>query len=144
MTNFEVAIWAVCVGGILSIVGILIGSWLTQRLERRQQVWQAEINRIIDLEERAGILVELICSHRSIQDISDGATDGLSRLASDAGRFRRHEPIMQAVRDLHIRLACVIDEKQHCEDPRETIKEVDKMYKKLLAACDKVTGKRRI
>jgi hypothetical protein len=61
MTEFEIALWAsitgAAVGSIFSIVGTLVGTWLTQRRERRQQVWQREIDRIIELEERAGQLV---------------------------------------------------------------------------------------
>lgn len=144
MTEFQITLWAAGVGSVFSVVGTLLVSWLTQRLERRQQVWQTEINRIIDLEERAGQMVELAGSYSTVQTILDGTKEGLTRLHSDAGRFRRHKSIMQAIRDLHNGLSRLIDDKVRGNDPRNSGAEVNGLYDHLLAECDKVTGKRRV
>jgi len=145
MTPLKTTILAAVVGSIFSLLGMFVNSWLTQGRERRQQVWQTEIKRIIDVEERAGVLVELICGHhRSVAEIVEGLADGLARLESDAGRFRRHRAIMQSIRDLHNRLGCVLHDRSRHDDSRESVKEAMEMYEGLLAACDKVTGKRQI
>lgn len=148
MTEFEKMVLPIfvgaTVGSIFSLIGTLVGSWLTQGRERRQQLWRAEIDRILDLEERAGQLVELIGGYQALTSIEDSAAQGLVRLASDAGRFRRHKPIMQAIRDLHNGLCCLLDDKKRCLDFRTTAAEANSLYEKLLTECDNVTGKRRI
>lgn len=144
MTELERTLCAAAVGSVFSLLGMLVLSWLTQRRERRQQVWQTEINRIIDLEERTGQLVELICGYNAPDKNRDGAADGLCRIGSDAGRFRRHRGISQAIRDLHNRLSRLLDEKLHNEDWRATSVEANTLYDALLTECDKVTGKRRM
>src|ERR1019366_7552795 len=129
MKELDTTLWAslvgAAIGSIFSLLGTFVGSWLAQRRERRQQIWQTEINRIIDLEERAGQVVELIGSYRNIETIIDGAREGLSRLKSDAGRFRRHKSIMQAIRDLHNGLSRLIQDKSRDDDFRKANAEVD-------------------
>lgn len=148
MTEFDITIWASCIGAgigsVFSLVGMLINSWLTQRRERRQQVWQTEINRFVGLEERAGQMVEWIGSYNAIETVLENVANDLTRLQSDAGRFRRHRGIMQAIRDLHNGLSRLLDDKANHRDWREVSTEVDLLYTKLLAECDKVTGKRRL
>ena len=148
MTQLEIALWAAftgaAVGSMFSLLGMLVNAWLTQGRERRQQVWQTEIDRIIALEERAGQLVELIGSHGAAEDIAEQARPELPKLAADAGRFRRHEGLMQAIRDLQHSLSCLLADKLRHEDPRELSGEVNTLYDKLLAECDKVTGKREV
>jgi hypothetical protein len=148
MTELQITLWGSgvgdAVGSIFALPGALITLWLTQHGERRQQVWQTEVGRIVDLEERAGQLVELIGSHQSIETIRDRAAEGMSRLASDAGRFRRHKRLMQAIRDLHNGLSTLLDDKGNGRDFRETGVEIDSLYESLLSECDKVTGPRRI
>jgi hypothetical protein len=68
----------------------------------------------------------------------------LPRLAADAGRFRRHKSLMQAVRDLHNGLSRLWDAKKSGEDPRQTSAEVAGLYYKLLTECDGIRGPRRI
>lgn len=129
-------------GSIFSLAGMFLNSWLTQHRERRQQVWQTEIKRIIELEERAGQLVELIGSYNEPQPIQEKTKDQLTCLESDAGRFRRHKGIMQAVRDLHNGLHRLSRSKIEHQDSREISEEVNCLYDKLLLECDAVTGKR--
>jgi hypothetical protein len=148
MTEPNATLWASFVGAVtgsvFSLVGLFAGSWLTQGRERRQQIWQTEISRMISLEERAGQAVELIGSYQSIEAITEGAKQWLPSLEFDAGRFRRHKPVMQAIRDLHNGLSRLLREKQRGEDSRKTSNEVEVLYLALLAECDRVTGKRRI
>ncbi len=154
MTQLKVAFLASCFAAgisiVSSVVGLVINSWLTQRRERRQQVWKTEINRIVDLEERAGQMVEWSGSYHPLKIVRDKVADDLTRLQSDAGRFRRHKGIMQAIRDLQIGLSCLLDDRLYDDDKlrdrdwRQTSSEVNARYDKLLSECDKVTGKRRL
>ncbi len=148
MTELEVTLWATCVGAavgsLFSVLAMILNSRLTQGRERRQQVWQTEINRIVDLEERAGQLAELVGSYRTPEEVRQDAALAMRRLESDAGRFRRHTPIMQAIRDLHNGLSCLIADKQRRADCRQSSAEVSALYDNLLVECDKVTGTRKI
>jgi hypothetical protein len=148
MTGLEATLWAAlvgaAVGGIFSLFGVYVSSCLTQRRERRQQVWQTEVNRIVALEEHGGQMVELIGSHADLEKIREGAADGLPKLKADAGQFRRHKGIAQAIRDLENGLSRLLDSKKRGEEWRELFAEVTSLYDRLLAECDEVTGKRHV
>jgi hypothetical protein len=63
------------VGSIFAIIGMVVNSWLTLSRERRQLAWKTEVNRIVELEERAGALVEIATSHRGIEEIIERTRD---------------------------------------------------------------------
>lgn len=130
------------VGGIFLLIGMAINSWLTLGRERRQEVWKVEIKRIVDLEERAGQLVELIGSYSDPKLVQEKVDDGLNKLAVDAGRFRRHRQLMQAIRNLHNGLSRLLSDKLDHRDFRSTDSEVNQQFQILLKECDAVTGKR--
>ncbi len=142
--QFDITLLAAGVSAIVSLLGMVVNFWLTQDRQRRQQVRQTEINRIIDLEERAGMLVELIGSYQDPEKAREDAVDGLPRLVSDAGRFRRHKGVMQAIRDLHNGLSRLLHGKLRHNDCGAISTEVNSLYDKLLTECDKVTGKRSV
>jgi hypothetical protein len=148
MTQLEITLWATfigaAVGSVFSSAGILLNSWITQNRERRQQIWQTEINRLFELEERAGQLVELVSSYRNLDEIRMCAIEGLQRLANDAGRFRRHRGLMQSIRDLHNGLSRLLADRRDHRDDRETRAEVYEFFDVLLNECDKVTGRRTV
>ncbi|MEX2217306.1 MAG: hypothetical protein WD749_00985 [Phycisphaerales bacterium] len=122
---------------------MLIQARVAKHEDRRLEVWRIEVARIVDLEERAGQLVEIIGGYGGLEEIRTAAADGLPRLQRDAGRFRRHRAIMQAVRDLHNGLGRLYYDKAHHADCRDTSAEVCSLYDRLLVECDKVTGKRK-
>lgn len=148
MTQLETTLIAsavgATVGAALGIVSMIVNSWITQRRERRQQVWQAEIDRIIKLEERSGQLIESVVSCGSTSETQEHVAGELQKLKSEAGRFRRHRAVMQAIRDLHNGLSRVLDDKLHYEDHRRTLAEVEDLFDGLVKELDSVTGPRRI
>jgi hypothetical protein len=132
------------VGSIFSIAGMVVNSWLTLSRERRQLAWKKEVDRIIELEERVGSLVEIATSYRGIEEIIERTRDDYRQLEVDAGRFKRYKGIMQSLRDLHNGVGRLLDSQAHHEDWREVAVEVDSIYDSLLKECDAVTGKRRL
>ena len=105
---------------------------------------EEEVDRIIELEERAGGLVEITTSYRGIEEIIERTPDYYRQLEIDAGRFKRYKGIMQALRDLHNGVGRLLDSQSHHEGWREVAVEVDSLYDSLLKECDAVTGKRRL
>lgn len=132
------------VGAIFSIAGMVVNSWLTLSRERLQLAWEKEVDRIIELEERAGKVVEFATSYRGIEEIIERTREQYQQLEIDAGRFRRHKGIMQALRDLQNGLDRLLDSQSRHEDWREIAVEVGSLYDLLLKECDAVTGKRRL
>jgi hypothetical protein len=132
------------VGSIFSIAGMVVNSWLTLSRERRQLAWKKEVDRIIELEERAGTLVEIATSYRGIEEIIERTQDHYRQMEIDAGRFKRYKGIMQALRNLHNGVGRLLDSQSHHEDWREIAVEVDSLYDSLLKECDAVTGERRL
>ena len=128
------------VGSVFSVISMLINSSLTKRRSRRQQVCQRESDRLLELEERAGRVIEIAASHRGLDEIRNEVGGDLARLANDAGRFRRYRGIMLAVRGLHHEVNLLIDAKKRHADWREHDKEVGAKFQKLLVECDAVTG----
>jgi hypothetical protein len=149
MTELKIAIWSAAfgatIGSILSLLGTFVGSYVTERRERRHQVWQSEIGRIIELEERVGEIIELVgVRYRPSTPKFTEIWQKVAGLSSDAGRFRRHKGIMQAIRDLKNALDRLLEDRQRHQDDRETLAEVEQLFVRLVAEFDKVTGKRHI
>ena len=107
-------------------------------------MWDTEVRRIVDLEERAGELVGLVGSYKSVGQIVVESKDEVKWLESAAGRFRRHKALTQSIRDLHNGLSRLLAQKNERGDFRETTVEVESLYDTLLVQCDRVTGKRHI
>jgi hypothetical protein len=143
-TTLVASVVGAAVGSIFSIAGMVVNSWLTFSRERRQVSWKKEVDRIIELEERAGTLVEIATSYRGIEEIIERTRDHYRQMEIDAGRFKRYKGIMQALRDLQNGVGRLLDSQSHHEDWREVAVEVDSLYDLLLKECDAVTGKRRL
>lgn len=50
----EQMIVGVILGAVVSLITTIVNSWIAKKREREHRTWQVEINRIIELEERAG------------------------------------------------------------------------------------------
>ena len=148
MTELDITLLSSAVGAVigsaLAAIGMLLNTWLIQRRERRQQIWRLEVDRIIALEERAGQLVELICSHRAAAAIRDESAELLIQMSRDAGRFLRHKKLADAVRDLHHTLTLILADKLTDRDTRENVTLATEQYRLLLKECDAITGKRSV
>ena len=143
-TTLVASIVGAAVGSVFSIAGMVVNSRLTLSRERRQLAWKKEVERIIELEERAGTLVEIATSYRGIEEIMERTQGHYRQMEIDAGRFRRHTRIMQALRNLHNAVGRLLDSQSHHGDWREIAVEVNSLYESLLKECDAVTGERRL
>lgn len=129
---------------IIALLGSLLSLFIASRLailkERRQLVWTKEAERILQLEELAGTLVEDLGSHRPLEQIPD-VQDRLAALALAAGQFARYPTIRQATRDLHNRLGILLQERREHRDHRSARSESETAFEELITACDLVLGR---
>jgi len=135
------------IASILSLVGsllvLLVGTRLALRNERRQLLWSKELERLFALEEFAGQLVEELASHRNVDPSIDGPRLGKFREA--AGRFARYHDVRRAILQLQNTLERMFAAKRDRNDDEEQIRsELDRDLKKLLSACDQVTGRDKL
>ena len=81
-------------------------------------------------------MVEVVCSHRSAQQIRDLADSDLAQLRDSVGSFLAYDPIGKTARDLAHNLAVVIELKQERIDPTDTCAEVDRLFRLLVSECE--------
>src|SRR4051812_24216940 len=101
-----------------SLLALYIGSDLAIKKERRQLLWSKELDRVLELEESAGILVEQVGAHRGIPDDPSLLAERMSALEQAAGRFGRYPQVRHAVLDLHNVLGRLFSAKRGHEDTR--------------------------
>lgn len=145
MTEFQTTLLAsivgAAVGSLFSIIALFVNSYITKTRERQQLVWTSENNRMLALEQRAGRVVEIACSHRGIEQIRELIADDLEKLNADAGHYLRHRDVALAIRNLHNGVTRLIDDKSKHKDTRELVTEVDGLFNKLLKESDIAIGR---
>lgn len=125
---------------VVSLLTILWGTRLALVKERRQLLWSKELDRFCALEERAGQLVEELASHRALDQSTVGPK--LEEYRQDAGRFARYDDVRRAILQLQNTLdRMFVAKRDHDDDEEKLRSELDRDLKKLLSACDLVTGR---
>jgi hypothetical protein len=123
-----------------SLLTILVGTRLTLLKERRQLLWSKELERFFALEERAGQLVEELASHRTLAQSIVGPK--LEEYRQAVGRFARYDDVRRAILQLQNTLERMFVAKRDHNDDEEKLRvELYRDLKKLLSACDHVTGR---
>ena len=127
-----------------SILSLYVSTRLALRKERRQLLWSKELDRLLELEELAGDLVEEVGSHHRIPEDTSGLAQRFEALERAAGRFGRYPEVRQACRDLHNVLGRMFSGKRDHEDVRDIRKELEPAFRNLLAACDSVIRREQV
>jgi len=144
MDQQSITLIAAIIAAIASIMTLLLNSRLTLDREQRLVLWRKEVERIVELEELAGKLVEDIGSYRALDGMSDRLSSQFQQLDAMAGRLACYPQVRQAVRDLGNVLGRLFVDRRDKQDDRETRKELEPAYRALLDACDGVLGKRSL
>jgi hypothetical protein len=144
MDQQSLTLIAAIISAIGSITTLLLNSRLTLDREQRLVLWRKEVDRLIELEELAGRLVEDVGSYRSIDAIQDQLASQFQQFDAMAGRLARYPQVRQAVRDLNNVLGRLFVDRRDSQDDRETRQELEPAYRALLDACDSVLGKRSL
>lgn len=142
------AVIAATIAAIASILTLFLNTKLAFGRERRQALWNKELERFSELEEQAGNLVEEILTYSFRGD--DRKQEFYNRLLAFhklVGRFRRYPDVAQAIRKLHnvsgwfVETDMKHDSKEEYEKSRI---EIDETYKELITACDVATNRPKI
>ncbi len=138
------AIVAVVVSVIVNVITLLLNSRVTLHRERRLVIWKKEVDRLIELEELAGRLVEDIGSYRNYESMRERLAIQFEQLDAMGGRMARYPRVRQAVRDLSVALNSLCYQRREQLDDREARTNLEPSYRGLLEACDSVLGRRSL
>jgi hypothetical protein len=137
---------ASAIAAIASVVTLLINMKLTTSRERRKALWERELDKFIELEEKAGSLVEDLLSYRCRDDCEKQTYfEKQQYLLLAAGRFRRYPEVLSGIYDLQNRSGWYFSQDMKHESRKESQEATTGLitaYDRLLVACDKVLGRR--
>ena len=130
----------IALGAAIALLGPVVTSQLALKRERRQQLWNRELDRFFELEELAGMIAERLGGYRPVEPNRDRIGSQILELEAAAGRFRRYPEVTQAIRDLCNTTGWILTEGQaeSAEEETSTKQELVSRHKALLDACDRV------
>lgn len=129
---------AAVVAAAVTITSLLLNSRLTLDREKRLVIWRKEVDRIIELEELAGKLVEDMGGYHDLETVRKRVGMPLELLEAMGGRLSRYPKVRQSARDLHNVLNVLFFELSEHNDVREARANLEPSYRMLLDACDEV------
>jgi hypothetical protein len=137
---------AAVIAAIASVASILVNVILSSKNQRKNKIWEKELERIFDLEEKVGMLVDNLIFFRCR---SEGEKDRFyqmqSYLPNAMGRFRRYPELHEALR-LVFHDAGWYFSRDMKHDNKEEFNEakanLQSSYAKLLKACDKILDRK--
>ena len=142
MDQQTVTLIAAVIAAGVSVASLLLNSRITLDRERRLVLWRKEVDRLIEVEELAGKLVEDIGGYRALESLRDRVAAELDQREAMAGRMARYPKVRQAARNLHNIVGRLFADRRDHRDDREVRRELEPAYRALLDACDSVLGKR--
>ena len=137
-----IAVVSAGVATVISTAAQLGIAWFKSRTERGNHAWQREYERVMAVEERAGIVVARVRSHRQ-GEVPDAEFRGmLAELGADVGRLLiRYRELSGAIRDVHHWSGCMLADKIKHSDWREAGQELDAAVERLLEVAKSVTDR---
>jgi hypothetical protein len=141
--NITTALIVALFTAIASLVGIVVGQMMAFSKDRSLERWRKERDRLLELEEAAGMVVELMGAYQPAEEQRALYAEKREYLAGSAGRFARYPQVRQTVRDLNNVLDRLFKSKlDHADDEQELKKESEASLRALLTACDTVVDQR--
>lgn len=133
---------AAVIAAVASIANVVISS----RNQRNNKIWEKELERIFDLEEQVGVLVDdLIFFRCRSEDEKEKFYQMQRYLPSAMGRFRRHPELHEALRLVFHDTGWYFSRDMKHESKEEYAEAKENLlssYAKFLKACDKVLGRK--
>ncbi|MEK7722359.1 MAG: hypothetical protein AAB359_08220 [Elusimicrobiota bacterium] len=138
LTSQTVTLIAAGIAAIASLISLILNSSLIIHRERKQQLWQFNLQRITQLEELAGHIAELFGGYPAFEKLQQEAPQLLLQLELAAGHFRRHKILNQAIRDFHNAASRAFVARRDSQDDRDDKRDLEETFARLLKACDEV------
>ena len=142
MTTQTATLMAAAVAAVASLISLLVTSKLVARREKRHEVFQSELKRLIEVEELAGRLTETFSAYLGLEDLNQRASELLPAVQVAAGRLRRYPPICQALRDLHNAAGRILRARRLGEEDSSGKADLESAFQRLLEASDAVVKPR--
>ena len=137
---------AAAIAAVASVVSIIVNVMLSSRNQRKNKIWEKELERIFDLEEKVGVLVDdLIFFRCRSEDERDRFFEMQRYLPNAMGRFRRYPELHEALRLLFHDAGWYFSRDMRHESKEEFAeakKNLLSSYAGFLKACDKVLGRK--
>ena len=143
MTKEEVTLIAALIAALTSVITLGLNSRLAVLREKRMLLWQKELERLYELEEKAGIAQELALSYASAEVLEKEFPPLRDELRHSAGKFGRYPDLAKAIRELNHACAVTVAEKVKSGDSREWAEKIKPAHKTLIDACDKITKREK-
>lgn len=137
---------AAVIAAVASIMSILVNVILSSRSQRKNKIWERELERIFDLEEKVGVLVDDLIFFRCRSEDEKGKFYQMQRYLPNAmGRFRRYPELHEALRLVFHDAGWYFSRDMKHENKEEFSEAKENLllsYKGFLKACDKVLGRK--
>lgn len=144
MDQQTVTLIAAVVAAAVTITSLLLNSRFTLDRERKLVIWRKEVDRLTELEELAGRLVEDLGSYHPFETVRERVASPIGQLEAMSGRLARYPKVRQSSRELFMVLNEVFFVRREHMDDREARAKLEPTYRALLLACDEVLGKRSV
>ena len=134
-------------GATLALLGTLVSPIivheLTKRRERDREIWQNQLRKVTELEERAGYVAEKLGGYPREPELDTIRTE-IRKIEFLGGGLHRHETIRQPVRDFVNRAGWILHNQPDFESHEERVQaitELNAAYTSLVTGCDKIVKK---
>jgi hypothetical protein len=138
--DFFVLVAAV-IAAIASVANVIISS----RNQRDNKIWEKELERVFDLEEKVGVLVDDLVFFRCRTEGEKEKFYQMQHYLPNAmGRFRRHPELHEALRLVFHDAGWYFNRDMKHENSEEFAEAKGNLlssYAKFLEACDKVLSR---
>lgn len=142
MDQQTVTLIAVIFTAAVSLASLFLNSRFTLARERTMVMWKKEVDRLTELEELAGRLVEDIGGYQDYESIRERIGTQIEQLDAMGGRLARYPEVRHAVRELRMVVGNLSMQRRKSLDDREAREAIEPAYRMLLAECDRVVGPR--
>lgn len=136
---------AASIAAVASVATLILNALLATTREKRKALWEKELERFFELEEKAGQLTEDLFSYRCRSDDEKKDFYANSQYLRDmVGRFLRYEEVANALRKFnqcanwYFSQDMKHESKKEFEDAR---RDLEDSHKGLLIACDRAIGR---
>jgi hypothetical protein len=133
---------AAAIAAVTSLASLILNTKLTLSREKRSLLWQKELKRLTELEEKAGEAHEIAMSF-SGQEVREREFVPLHNwLRHAAGRFSRYPDLSKAIRELNHSCALVTATNFGHKKSFEWRDEIPKHFHAVIRECDRITERR--
>lgn len=137
----DTAIIVALIAAAVSLINLFLTTSLTQSRERRKALWERELERFLELEEIAGLVVENSLTYKKLTENEEKELHTqMDFLYRASGRFQRYKDVSASVRNLHHAIGLYISQRSSfgsSEEFNQARAEISSSFAKMLETSDK-------